>query len=45
MQRRARMFGEVLHTDGGLAAMRNYLLRRRSESDYEPVDWLYLAGG
>lgn len=44
VQTRARMFGEILHADGSLAAMRNYLLRRRSEFDYEPVDWLYLAG-
>jgi len=42
VQTRARMFGEVLHADGSLAAMRNYLLRRRDQSDYEPVDWLYL---
>jgi salicylate hydroxylase len=44
VQTRARMFGEVLHTDGSLAAMRNYLLRHRSEFDYEPVDWLYGVG-
>jgi hypothetical protein len=35
------MFGDVLHADGGLAAMRNYFLARRSHTDYEPVDWLY----
>jgi 3-hydroxybenzoate 6-monooxygenase len=44
VQTRARMFGEILHAGGSLAAMRDYLLRRRSEFDYEPVDWLYLAG-
>lgn len=43
VQTRARMFGEVLHAGGSMAAMRDYLLRRRSELDYEPVDWLYLA--
>ena len=43
VQTRARAFGEVLHADGSLAAMRNYLLRDRSELDYELVDWLYLA--
>ena len=43
VQTRARTFGEVLHADGSLAAMRNYLLRGRSEFDYDPVDWLYLA--
>jgi 3-hydroxybenzoate 6-monooxygenase len=41
VQTRARGFGEILHADGALAAMRNHFLQRRSEFDYEPVDWLY----
>ncbi|MEQ3549748.1 FAD-dependent monooxygenase [Pseudonocardia nematodicida] len=45
VQTKARAFGEILHADGALAAMRNYFLRRRSDTDYEPVDWLYVPDG
>jgi 2-polyprenyl-6-methoxyphenol hydroxylase-like FAD-dependent oxidoreductase len=43
VQRRARMFGDCLHAGGGLAAMRNYFLNRRPDTDYDPVDWLYAS--
>lgn len=41
VQTRARLFGEFLHVGGTMAGMRNYLLRKRSDEDYEDVDWLY----
>jgi salicylate hydroxylase len=43
VQTRARLFGEVLHAGGTLASMRNYLLRRRDDTDFEPVEWLYAS--
>jgi 3-hydroxybenzoate 6-monooxygenase len=41
VQTRARMFGELLHGGGTMAAFRNHMLRNRSELDYSGVDWLY----
>lgn len=41
VQTRARMFGDLLHADGAMAAVRNHLLPQRSDLDYDVVDWLY----
>ena len=37
----ARAIGEYFHLDGAAAAARNAEMRRRSETDYTPLDWLY----
>jgi len=41
VQTRARMFGELLHGKGTMAAFRNHMLPRRSELEYGDTDWLY----
>ncbi|MET7335013.1 FAD-dependent monooxygenase [Nonomuraea sp. NPDC005650] len=41
VQRSARMFGQFLHLDGMGAAVRNFLLRRRSTDDYSESEWLH----
>jgi len=41
VQRRSRMFGELLHVNGTMAAFRDHMLRRRPDTDYGDVDWLY----
>lgn len=41
VQTRARMFGELLHTDGTMAVFRNHMLGTRSDVDFNEVDWLY----
>ena len=37
----ARWWGELWHCAGGAREARNALLRERSRTDYEHIDWLY----
>jgi 2-polyprenyl-6-methoxyphenol hydroxylase-like FAD-dependent oxidoreductase len=41
VQTRARMFGELIHAGGAMAALRNRFLGYRSDLDYSDADWLY----
>jgi 2-polyprenyl-6-methoxyphenol hydroxylase-like FAD-dependent oxidoreductase len=41
VQTRARMFGELIHAGGPIAALRNRFLGYRSDLDYSDADWLY----
>jgi 2-polyprenyl-6-methoxyphenol hydroxylase-like FAD-dependent oxidoreductase len=42
IQRRARMFGDILHTDDKTAILlRNALLTQRRSDDYSVVNWMY----
>jgi salicylate hydroxylase len=41
VQTRSRMFGELLHVNGTMAAFRDHMLRGRSDLDYRDIDWLY----
>ena len=41
VQRTARLFGEIIHSDGVTAMMRNMLLSQHASDDYRYVDWLY----
>ena len=37
----ARIFGEILHCDGGARDLRNHLLAQRTPENFWEVDWLY----
>ena len=37
----SRLFGEVLHVDGGARELRNELLRKREPESHAEFDWLY----
>ncbi|HVX21691.1 MAG TPA: FAD-dependent monooxygenase [Acidimicrobiales bacterium] len=41
VQRNARTWGEIWHTDGVAVLLRNELFARRSPTDYQEADWLY----
>jgi 2-polyprenyl-6-methoxyphenol hydroxylase-like FAD-dependent oxidoreductase len=41
VQRTARLFGEMIHSDGLTALLRNVLLSKRAGDDYTYTDWFY----
>jgi 2-polyprenyl-6-methoxyphenol hydroxylase-like FAD-dependent oxidoreductase len=41
VQRSARLFGDIIHSDGITALLRNALLSRRAPDDYTYTDWFY----
>ena len=41
VQRTARLFGDVIHSDGLTALLRNALLSRRAPDDFTYTDWFY----
>lgn len=41
VQRNARTWGDIWHSDGLTRALRDEALRRRGPSDYTATDWLY----
>ena len=41
VQRTARFFGEVKHVHGVGIALRNALLAKRADDDFEYFEWLY----
>lgn len=41
VQRSARLFGDIIHSDGVTSLLRNELLSHRSYDDYRYTDWFY----
>ena len=41
VQRSARLFGDMIHSDGLTALLRNALLARRAPDDFMYIDWFY----
>lgn len=41
VQRSARLFGDIIHSDGVAALLRNELLAGRADDDYTYTDWFY----
>jgi salicylate hydroxylase len=41
VQRTARLFGEIIHSDGLTVLLRNVLLSKRAGDDYTYTDWFY----
>ena len=41
VQRSARLFGDIIHSDGLTALLRNALLARRTPDDFMYIDWFY----
>ncbi|HLJ33109.1 MAG TPA: FAD-dependent monooxygenase [Ktedonobacteraceae bacterium] len=41
VQRTARLFGDIIHSDGVGAMLRNVLLSQRAPDDYTYTDWFY----
>ena len=41
VQRTARLFGDIIHSDGVGAMLRNVLLSQRAADDYTYTDWFY----
>lgn len=41
VQRSARLFGDIIHSDGLTALLRNTLLAQRASDDYTYTDWFY----
>jgi 2-polyprenyl-6-methoxyphenol hydroxylase-like FAD-dependent oxidoreductase len=41
VQRSARLFGDIIHSDGVTALLRNVLLSGRAPHDYTYTDWFY----
>jgi 2-polyprenyl-6-methoxyphenol hydroxylase-like FAD-dependent oxidoreductase len=41
VQRSARLFGDIIHSDGVAAMLRNVLLSGRAPDDYTYTDWFY----
>ncbi len=41
VQRSARLFGDIIHSDGVTALLRNALLSQRTADDYTYTDWFY----
>ncbi|MGH3319036.1 MAG: FAD-dependent monooxygenase [Streptosporangiaceae bacterium] len=41
VQRNARFWGDIWHTDGLAARLRDEILRMRAPDDYQHTDWLY----
>jgi salicylate hydroxylase len=41
VQRSARLFGDIIHSDGIAALLRNELLSGRAPDDYTYTDWFY----
>jgi salicylate hydroxylase len=41
VQRSARLFGDIIHSDGVGAMLRNVLLSGRAPDDYTYTDWFY----
>ncbi|MEO8972559.1 MAG: FAD-dependent monooxygenase [Ktedonobacteraceae bacterium] len=41
VQRTARLFGDIIHSDGVAAMLRNELLSQRAPDDYTYTDWFY----
>jgi 2-polyprenyl-6-methoxyphenol hydroxylase-like FAD-dependent oxidoreductase len=41
VQRTARLFGDIIHSDGIGAMLRNVLLAQRAPDDYTYTDWFY----
>ena len=41
VQRSARLFGDIIHSDGITALLRNALLSQRSPDDFTYTDWFY----
>ncbi len=41
VQRSARLFGDIIHSDGVTALLRNALLSQRASDDYTYTDWFY----
>lgn len=41
VQRSARLFGDIIHSDGIAALLRNVLLSGRTPDDYTYTDWFY----
>ncbi len=41
VQRTARLFGDIIHSDGIGAMLRNVLLSQRAPDDYAYTDWFY----
>ncbi len=41
VQRSARLFGDIIHSDGLTALLRNALLAQRTPDDYTYTDWFY----
>lgn len=37
----ARLFGEIIHSDGGARDLRNHLMAQRTPETFWEVDWLY----
>lgn len=44
VQRSARIWGEIWHTDGVALLLRNELFARRSATEFRESDWLYADG-
>ena len=41
VQRSARLFGDIIHSDGITALLRNELLSQRADDDFTYTDWFY----
>jgi 3-hydroxybenzoate 6-monooxygenase len=41
VQRSARLFGDIIHSDGMTALLRNALLAQRAADDFTYTDWFY----
>lgn len=41
VQRSARLFGDIIHSDGVGAMLRNVLFSQRTPDDYTYTDWFY----
>ena len=41
VQRSARLFGDIIHSDGITALLRNALLFQRAADDFTYTDWFY----
>jgi len=37
----SRIFGDIIHADGGARDLRNHLLSQRTPETFWEVDWLY----
>jgi 2-polyprenyl-6-methoxyphenol hydroxylase-like FAD-dependent oxidoreductase len=41
VQQTARLFGDIIHSDGPDAHRRNMVLSKRADNDYTHIDWFY----
>jgi len=37
----SRIFGDIIHADGGARDLRNHLLAQRTPETFWEIDWLY----